>query len=69
MAKTVVKENFICLNTFIRKQNLKINEQSIQNEKLMENPHQTPINKKKKIIKADIIKIQKQNKKVTKTKR
>lgn len=68
MAKTVFRRNFIGLNTFIRKQSLKINEQSIQIEKLRGNPHQTPINKKKEIIKAEIIKVQKQNKKVTKPK-
>lgn len=61
MAKRVFRGNFIGLNTFIRKQSLKINEQSIQIEKLRKNPHQTPINKKKEISKGEIIKVQKQN--------
>lgn len=58
MAKIVLRGNFIGLSTFIREQSLKINELSIQIKKLEENPHQTQINKKKKIIKVEIIRLE-----------
>lgn len=45
MATTVFRGNFIALNTFIRKQSLKVNELSIQIKKL-EKTQQTQINKK-----------------------